>query len=108
MRQVFALSLTLLLSFCATFPDAVPPDTGWQPQDVNNANLILMAVHPADLVQGRNSNALPAGLKADPVLRLWHGHEKPLPPSELADTAAPSQGASPPPPANGAPDAGGQ
>lgn len=105
MRHAFALSLTLLLAFCAAMPDAVPPDSGWQPQDVNSANLILMAVRPPDLVQGRGSNALPASLKVDPVLRLSRGHDKALLPSEI-DNATASPAA--PPPANGAADAGRQ
>ena len=103
MRQIFALSLTLLVAFCA-MPDAMPPDSGWQPDDVNAANLMMMAVHPSDLVHGRGSDTLPGSLKTDPTLRLLRGHAKPLPPSELAD---PGSASAAPPQGNGAQDDGG-
>lgn len=104
MRQFLALSLTLGLAYCATIPDQVPPDTGWQPTDVNNANIVLMTVHRQDLLQGHGTQSVPAALPSDAVQRLLTGRAKPLPASE-SDQPTPS---SPMPAPNGAQSAGAQ
>ena len=104
MRQFLALSLTLGLAYCATIPDQVPPDTGWQPTDVNNANIVLMTVHRQDLLQGHGTQSVPTALPSDAVHRLLIGRAKPLPASE---SDQPTQ-FSPMPAPNGAQDAGAQ
>ena len=107
MRQFLALSLTLGVAYCATIPDQVPPDTGWQPTDVNNANIVLMTVHRQDLLQGHGTPSVPAALPSDAVHRLLIGRAKPLPAE--SDQGAPASVPTPSPPApNGAQDAGAQ
>lgn len=105
MRQILALSLTIGLAYCATFPDQVPPDTGWQPTDVNNTNVVLMTLHGQDLLQGHGTPSVPASLPADAVQRLLIGRPKPLPPE--SDQGAPTLTPFPSAP-NGAQDAGAQ
>lgn len=104
MRQFLALSLTLGLAYCATIPDQVPPDTGWQPTDVNNTNIVLMTAHRQDLVQGHGTPSVPASLPSDAVQRLLIGRAKPLPASESNQPAQ----SLPTPAPNGAQDAGAQ
>ena len=107
--QLLALSLTLSLGFCAAIPDQVPPDTGWQPTDVNNNNIVLMTLHRQDLVQGHGTPSVPASLPSDAVQRLLIGRAKALPASESDQSAQLSPAPAPSPSApNGAPNAGAQ
>lgn len=104
LAQVLAMSLTLGLGYCAAIPDQVPPDTGWQPTDVNNANIVLMTVHRQDLIQGHGTQSVPAALPSDAVQRLLIGRAKALPASESDQSAQPSFSPTP----NGAQSAGAQ
>lgn len=104
MRHIIArmltISLTLSLGYCATIPDQVPPDTGWQPTDVNDTNIMLMTLHPQDLVQAHGAPSIPGSLPSDAVQRLLIDRARPLPASESDQSAQPS------PTPNGAPNAG--
>jgi hypothetical protein len=101
--QLLALSLTLSLGFCAAIPDQVPPDTGWQPTDVNNTNIVLMTLHRQDLVQGHGTPSVPGSLPSDAVQRLLIGRATALPAESEDGSPTPS-----PPAPNGAPNAGAQ
>ena len=102
--QLLAVSLTLSLGYCATIPDQVPPDTGWQPTDVNNTNIVLMTLHRQDLVQAHGTPSVPGSLPSDAAERLLIGRTKALPASESDQSAQ----YSPTPTPNGAPNAGAQ
>jgi hypothetical protein len=100
-----ALVVALALAGCSGGGlnlDAIPPDSGWQPQGVNGANIRAMAADPNDVVRGRAA-ADALGPEAEPpVERLWSGHPKPLPASDIDTStseasqppAAPAQGGS--------------
>jgi len=79
--------------------DTIPPDSGWQPQGVNAANIRAMAAHPADLAEGRGDPGA-LGAESEPAVeRLWNGHPKPLLGTDIEGDA--SAGAPSPPPAPG-------
>ena len=91
------LFLALVLGGCSGgLPglDTIPPDSGWQPQGVNAANIQVMAAHPADLAGGRGDPGA-LGAESEPAVeRLWSDHPKPLPASDIegdASAGAPSQ-----------------
>ena len=53
----------------------------WHPTAVNDANLALMAVNPADLVYGQGTKPADGIAAAAPIDRLRRDHVKPLPDS---------------------------
>jgi hypothetical protein len=98
-RGVALLLLALLLGGCAGSKmdfDIPPPDSGWQPQGINAVNISVMAAHPADLVRGQGDPGALGQEATPPVERLWSGHPKPLPASDLG-SQAPTDNASAPP-----------
>lgn len=80
--------------------DVIPPDSGWQPEGVNAANIRAMTAYPNGVVGGRD-DADALGVEATPAVeRLWSDHPKPLPASGIdggASTSAPSQPPAAPP-----------
>jgi hypothetical protein len=60
----------------------------WQPTGVNDENLTLMAVNPADLVYGQAIKPSDGITAAAPIDRLRRDHVKPLPDASGSTTSA--------------------
>ena len=96
-RGIAALLFALALAACSNGPmslDAIPPDSGWQPQGVNAVNLRLMAADPADLVRGHGDPGTLGDEAVPAAERLLSGHSKSLPTSNVSDLTISDSGSS--------------
>ena len=76
-RAVQIGAAVALLSGCAG-PEPYDFPNTWRPTGANDANLAVMAAHPADLARGRGTGRADAELAAAAVDRLRTGHVKGL------------------------------
>jgi hypothetical protein len=84
--------------------DIPPPDSGWQPEGVNAANISAMTAHPNGVVAGRDDADSVGAETTPPVEQLWSGHRKPLPASSVGGSADSASGQ---PPGGGGQQSGG-
>jgi hypothetical protein len=93
MTRIIRFSIAAGAMIFLTGCDALEPYGrvgAWQPTGVNEANLTLMAVNPADLVYGQAIKPSDGLTAAAPIDRLRKDHVKPLQDSGGSTSAAPS------------------
>jgi hypothetical protein len=97
MTRIIRFSIAAGVMTFLTGCDALEPYDrvgAWHPTAVNDANLAVMAVNPADLVYGRGTKPADGISAAAPIDRLRRDHVKPLPDngsgSGASTSAAPS------------------
>jgi hypothetical protein len=96
MTRIIRFSIAAGVMTFLTGCDALEPYNrvdAWQPTAVNDANLALMAVNPADLVYGQGTKPSDGITAAAPIDRLRRDHVKPLPDSGGSTSTAPSAAA---------------
>jgi hypothetical protein len=93
MTRVIRFSIAAGVVTFLTGCDALEPynrvDT-WRPTAVNDANLTLMAVNPADLIYGQGTRPSDGITATAPIDRLRRDHVKPLPDSGGNTSTAPA------------------
>jgi hypothetical protein len=88
-RFSIAVCVMTVLTGCSSMEPYSRVGT-WEPTAVNDANLALMAVNPADLVYGHGTTPADGLTAAAPIDRLRHDHVKPLLDGAASTGAAPS------------------
>jgi type IV pilus biogenesis protein CpaD/CtpE len=93
MTRIIRFSIAAGVMTFLTGCDALEPYDkvgAWHPTGVNDANLAVMAVNPADLVYGQGTKPADGMAAAAPIDRLRRDHVKPLPDSSGSTSTAPA------------------